>query len=203
MAEKNVTVFIYLPGEPVAVPAGIFTHESDAGIGTFAYGKRYIERANALPVDPVALPLGNEPLPANANAGLYGAFRDAAPDYWGRLIIAAEKKVPPEALTEMDFLLSANATRVGNLDFRKDTRIAGACFGAAAFQSVGGFVDRRIPNRIRGGGFRASTPLIAPGNQRGRRAAQMHGGVGGTPSGSPNFRPRTTRWISPGSNAPP
>ena len=69
--------------------------------------------------DPVALPLGPEPLPANANVGLYGAFRDAAPDYWGRLIIAAEKKVPPEALTEIDFLLFANATRVGNLDFRK------------------------------------------------------------------------------------
>jgi serine/threonine-protein kinase HipA len=119
MAEKNITVFIYLPGETVAVPAGIFTHDSRAGVGSFVYGRKYQERANALPVDPVALPLGPEPLPVTANHGLYGAFRDAAPDYWGRLVIAAERKVPPEALGEMDFLVCANATRAGNLDFRE------------------------------------------------------------------------------------
>ncbi|MBI9077912.1 MAG: HipA domain-containing protein [Desulfatibacillum sp.] len=119
MAEKNITVFIYLPGETMAVPAGIFTHDSNAGVGSFAYGRKYRERPNALPVDPVALPIGPEPLPVSVNHGLYGAFRDAAPDYWGRLVIAAGKKMPPEALAEMDFLVSANATRVGNLDFRE------------------------------------------------------------------------------------
>ena len=118
MAEKKITVFIYLPGETVAVPAGIFTHESDLRIGTFAYGRKYSERKNALPVDPAALPLGLTPRAVTTNKGLYGAFRDAAPDYWGRLVIAAERKVPPEALSETDFLLDANATRVGNLDFR-------------------------------------------------------------------------------------
>ncbi len=118
MAEIKATVFIYLPGESVAVPAGIFTHEGDLQIGTFAYGRKYLERNNALPVDPAALPLGLSPRAVTTNKGLYGAFRDAAPDYWGRLVIAAERKVPPEAFSEMDFLLDANATRVGNLDFR-------------------------------------------------------------------------------------
>jgi serine/threonine-protein kinase HipA len=118
MAEKKITVFIYLPGETVAVPAGIFTHESDPGIGSFAYGRKYPERKNALPVDPAALTLGLTPREVTTNKGLYGTFRDASPDYWGRLVIAAERKVPPEALSEMDFLLDANATRVGNLDFR-------------------------------------------------------------------------------------
>jgi serine/threonine-protein kinase HipA len=122
MAEKNITVFIYLPGEIVAVPAGIFTHESQLGVGTFAYGRKYMERKNALPVDPVSLPLGPAPREVTINKGLYGAFRDAAPDYWGRLVIAAERKVPPETLSEMDFLLDANATRVGNLDFRRTPR---------------------------------------------------------------------------------
>ncbi len=118
MVEKKITVFIYLPGETVAVPAGIFTHESDFGMGSFAYGWKYVERPNALPVDPLALPLGLTPREVLTNKGLYGSFRDAAPDYWGRLVIAAEKKVPPENLSETDFLLEANATRVGNLDFR-------------------------------------------------------------------------------------
>ena len=60
----------------MAVPAGIFTHESDQQIGTFAYGRKYLERKNALPVDPVALPLGLTPRAVTTNKGLYGAFRD-------------------------------------------------------------------------------------------------------------------------------
>ena len=116
--EQKAYVFIYLPGETVAVPAGIFTHYPDDGIGRFAYGLRYLERLDALPVDPVALQLGAVPRDAAANGGLYGAFRDASPDYWGRLVIAAELKFSPESLGEMDFLLHGNASRVGCLDFR-------------------------------------------------------------------------------------
>ncbi len=118
MPEKKITVFIYLPGEPIAVPAGIFTHDSGLSLGSFAYGRRYLERDNCLPVDPAALPLGKVPREVVINGGVYGSFRDAAPDYWGRLVIAAEAKTVPEALSEIDFLLAANATRVGNLDFR-------------------------------------------------------------------------------------
>ena len=118
MTERKITVFIYLPGETVAVPAGIFTHDADSGIGSFAYGRRYVERHNALPVDPIILPMGVRPREVTTNGGLYGSFRDAAPDYWGRLVIAAGARVPPEAFSELDFLMAANATRVGNLDFR-------------------------------------------------------------------------------------
>jgi serine/threonine-protein kinase HipA len=123
MAEKKITVFLYLPGEPVALPAGIFTYEGDLQIGTFAYGRKYLERKNALPVDPVALPLGLTPRAVTTNKGLYGAFRDAAPDYWGRLVIARSRS--PEALSN-GLLLDANATR-GNLDFRT-TRMIRAAF---------------------------------------------------------------------------
>lgn len=117
--EKKLYVFIYLPGDTVAVPAGIFTHYPDDGIGRFAYGRRYLERQNALAVDPVALPLGAVHQDVTTNDGLYGAFRDASPDYWGRLVIAAELKSPPESLRETDYLLHSNATRVGCLDFRR------------------------------------------------------------------------------------
>lgn len=40
--EQKAYVFIYLRGETVAVPAGIFTHYPDDGIGRFAYGRRYL-----------------------------------------------------------------------------------------------------------------------------------------------------------------
>ena len=118
MPERKLTVFIYLPGETIAVPAGIFTHDNELSLGTFVYGRRYLMRDNCLPVDPVALPLGRPPREVIINGGLYGSFRDAVPDYWGRLVIAAEARAAPEAMSEIDFLLAANATRTGNLDFR-------------------------------------------------------------------------------------
>lgn len=118
MAIKKITIFIYLPNETVAVPAGIFTHDDGLRLGSFAYGRKYIERGNALPVDPVSLNLGSRLGEVLINGGIYGAFRDASPDYWGRLVIAAQVKAPPEALSEVDYLLASNATRAGNLDFR-------------------------------------------------------------------------------------
>jgi serine/threonine-protein kinase HipA len=118
VSRKRTYLSIYLPGETVAVPAGTFTHYSDDGIGRFAYGLRYLERPNALPVDPGSLQLGAVHRNATVNGGLYGAFRDASPDYWGRLVIAAKLKSPPESLKEMDFLLHGNASRAGCLDFR-------------------------------------------------------------------------------------
>lgn len=118
MATTNLYVFCYLPGEATAVPAGRFDHNDLDSVGVFAYGRRYADRPNALAVDCVALPLGSDPVPVATNGGLYGAFRDASPDHWGRLVIASGLKCPAEALSEIDFLSHANATRVGNLDFR-------------------------------------------------------------------------------------
>lgn len=118
MTTTKLTVFIYLPGKTTAVPCGIFTHDSRLSLGSFAYGRRYLERDDCLPADPTALPLGVQPREVVINSGLYGSFRDASPDWWGRMVIAAEAGTAPEALSEIDFLLAAHATRVGNLDFR-------------------------------------------------------------------------------------
>ena len=52
------TVFIHLPGETEAVPAGRLTMVEQGlqvQASRFAYGRRYLQRANAVPVDPVAL----------------------------------------------------------------------------------------------------------------------------------------------------
>lgn len=139
--ERKVYVFIYLPGETAAVPAGVFTHFPDQAIGRFAYGRRYPERPNALPVDPVALPLGRTPKDVAINGGVYGAFRDSSPDYWGRLVIAAEMRTVPEALEEADFLLHANASRVGRLDFRESLEQGEPVRTPPSFQSLGEILD--------------------------------------------------------------
>lgn len=134
--ELQAFVFIYLPGETVAVPAGVFTLYPDDGIGRFSYGRRYLERRTAVPVDPVALPLGTRTREVSTNGGLFGAFRDASPDYWGRLVLAADAKVPPEALGEMDYLLRGNASRAGNVDFRTSLEQGEAEGGPPAFRSL-------------------------------------------------------------------
>ena len=139
--EQKAYVFIYLPGETVAVPAGIFTHYPDDGIGRFAYGLRYLEISHALPVDPVALQLGTVPRDVTINGGLYGAFRDASPDYWGRLVIAADMQSPPESLGEMDFLLHGNASRVGCLDFRASLVQGESEQGPPSFQSLSDILE--------------------------------------------------------------
>ncbi len=134
--EQKIYVFIYLPGDTVAVPAGIFTHYPDDGIGRFAYGLRYRERRNALAVDPVALQLGAIHQDATTNDGLYGAFRDASPDYWGRLVISAELGMAPESLGVTDYLLHSNASRVGCLDFRMSLEQEEPCAKPPSFQSL-------------------------------------------------------------------
>jgi len=135
--EQKAYVFIYLPGETISVPAGIFTHFPDNGVGRFVYGRRYLKRKDAQPVDIVALPLGERSYEVTSNGGMFGAFRDASPDYWGRLVIATESKSPPETLTEVEYLLRSNASRVGCLDFRTSSETGEPQFSPPTFQNLG------------------------------------------------------------------
>jgi len=127
MISKNLAVFAYLPGEPMAVPAGLLTLEEEGAAqkgAAFVYGLRYLERPNAIEVDPVSLGLrdkdtvrGVELHPVTGLV-LFGAIRDAAPDAWGRRVIEARRKVPLNSLPESEYLLAAGANRVGALDVR-------------------------------------------------------------------------------------
>ncbi len=118
-------VFIHLPGETDAVPAGRLTLLEQGTALTasrFAYGLRYLERQGALPVDPIALPLnqgrgGVELLPP-AGLTLFGALRDAAPDAWGRRVIENRLRAPPNGLPVSVYLDHAGPYRSGALDVR-------------------------------------------------------------------------------------
>ncbi len=118
-------VFIHLPGESHAVPAGRLTLVEEGvalRASRFAYGLRYLERANAVPVDPVAMPLdagrGGAELVPPAGLPLFGAMRDAAPDAWGRRVIENRLRAPPNGLPESVYLDHAGPYRAGALDLR-------------------------------------------------------------------------------------
>lgn len=124
MAER--IVFIHLPGQVEAVPAGRLTmieQGLQVQASSFAYGRRYLERGNAVPVDPVSLALGqgrdgDERVPA-AGLALFGALRDATPDVWGRRVIENRLRTPPNGLPESVYLDHAGPHRAGALDVRE------------------------------------------------------------------------------------
>jgi serine/threonine-protein kinase HipA len=140
--DRPLYVFAHLQGQ--WAPCGLLTltEERERLLASrFAYGTRYLERANALEVDPVALSLderaslrGKSLLPPAA-LPFFGGIRDATPDAWGRRVIEAKLGVPANGLPESEYLLHAGSDRVGALDVR-DSLEAHPAGGAAPVHSL-------------------------------------------------------------------
>jgi serine/threonine-protein kinase HipA len=111
-------VYITLPGHTDAMTAGRFEIKPDRlgnPRGSFVYAKSYLGRAEAVPFDPIELKLVSRVYQTSAMNGVFGALRDASPDYWGRRII--ERYAGKAVLTELDYLLESPDDRAGALGF--------------------------------------------------------------------------------------
>lgn len=111
-------VYIMLPGETTFVTAGRFVLTEDrhgAPLGRFVYGRTYLARPNAVALDPIELPLAERTYTTHRLKGVFGALRDASPDYWGRRVI--EKHAGLTQLGEIDYLLHSPDDRAGALSF--------------------------------------------------------------------------------------
>lgn len=112
-------VYITLPGELEPVTAGRFALAVDRrqGVpeGRFVYGRSYLERPNAVALDPVELKLAPRTYTTVMLGGLFGALRDASPDYWGRLVI--QRHLGKAHPGEMTYLLFSPDDRAGALGF--------------------------------------------------------------------------------------
>ena len=120
---RECFVYITLPGTTEFVTAGRFVLEADrtgTPVGSFVYGKSYLARPDAVPVDPVELKLTQTTYRTTALKGVFGAIRDAGPDYWGRRVI--EKQAGKPALGEIDYLLESPDDRAGALGFGIGTK---------------------------------------------------------------------------------
>src|SRR5688572_25749599 len=120
MTSKREPCFVYLwlPGETAAVTAGKYELAVDrrgAPLGRFVYGKTYLERPDAVPIDPVELVLGPRVYETTALNGVFGALRDSGPDYWGRMVI--ERHLARPNLDELTYLLESPDDRAGALGF--------------------------------------------------------------------------------------
>lgn len=111
-------VYLTLPGETEFVTAGRFRVDTDrhgVATGRFVYGKSYLARDNAVAIDPIELKLAPHIYETRLLKGIFGALRDASPDYWGRRVI--DKHAGKTLLGEIDYLLYSPDDRAGALGF--------------------------------------------------------------------------------------
>ena len=121
-SEQECFVYIVLPGETEPVTAGRLAIEktnSGESIGHFVYGETYLARQNAVPIDPVELTLSEKVFNTGHMDGIFGAFRDASPDLWGRVLI--ERHLGRTDISEIEYLLHSPDDRIGALGFGQNT----------------------------------------------------------------------------------
>lgn len=115
-------VYITLPGETAAVTAGKFVLGKNSrgdALGQFVYRAKYLEDPKAVEIDPAELKLSKRTYETALLGGVFGALRDAGPDYWGRRVI--EKRAGRATLGELDYLLESPDDRAGALGFGFNT----------------------------------------------------------------------------------
>ena len=111
-------VYVVPPGSTEFVTAGRFSQSRDRQgqpVGTFVYGRRYRERADAVELDPVQLKLRQGPFETARLGGFFGALRDALPDHWGRRVIARHGGLGEPS--DFDLLLLGPDDRCGAVGF--------------------------------------------------------------------------------------
>ncbi|MBF0314993.1 MAG: type II toxin-antitoxin system HipA family toxin [Oligoflexia bacterium] len=114
---ENLYVYICLKGR--WVPCGLLEYKEQGRFSSavFRYGARYLQRKDAISIDPVALPLSDENFFTEEGVALFNGIRDAGPDKWGRYLLDKRFKRP---LTEIEYVASIGADRIGAIAFGPD-----------------------------------------------------------------------------------
>ncbi len=118
MTSKECFVYLQRPQSLEVVPCARFVREETRGgafIGRLIYGRSYLDREDAVPLDPFQLPLSPREYRTAKLEGMFGVLRDAAPDAWGRRVI--EHRLGHQDLDEFDYLTAAGDDRAGALSF--------------------------------------------------------------------------------------
>ena len=119
-SEGEAYVYIQLPGTLDTVPAALLrvqTLPDGTQIGRFRYGDRYLQRQEAVALDPFQLPLDRIVYEFTQLKGIPGAVRDAGPDAWGRRVIEHKLERGAGDLQEIDYLLHGPQDGAGYLSF--------------------------------------------------------------------------------------
>ncbi|WNJ89565.1 HipA domain-containing protein [Bosea sp. 685] len=117
MKEIGCFVYMTLPGRTEAVVAGRLEIEQTGiePVGRFVYGQSYLGNPDAVPIDPMEIAaLENKVFTHVGDNGMFWAFRDSSPDFWGRTVI---QRALGAELDEVGYLLNSPDDRAGALGF--------------------------------------------------------------------------------------
>jgi serine/threonine-protein kinase HipA len=119
-SERDCYIHVQMPGTLQTVPAALLAIEKlpdGTCVGRFRYGDRYLERPDAVALDPFELPLDNRLREFTTFKGVPGAVRDASPDFWGRKVIEHRLQRAAGDLEEIDYMVHGPADGGGYLSF--------------------------------------------------------------------------------------
>ena len=119
-SEREVYIYIQLPDALETVTAALLrvqTLPDGTQIGRFRYGDRYLQRQEAVALDPFQLPLAKKVFEFTQLKGIPGAVRDAGPDAWGQRVIEHKLERSAADLQEVDYLLNGPQDGAGYLSF--------------------------------------------------------------------------------------
>lgn len=124
-SDRRAYVYLQLPQSLEVVTAGYYELDFPQGVatGSFVYNPAYLDRADALPLEPYELPLSPRRATTVRLKGIFGALRDASPDAWGRRII--ERHTGRADLNEVNYLLHSPEDRAGALSFGRGKKPPG------------------------------------------------------------------------------
>jgi serine/threonine-protein kinase HipA len=167
-SSQQCFVHIQLPDTLDVVPCGRFAldrMDDGSRVGRFVYGRSYLSRTDAVPIDPYHLPLEDREFQTARLGGLFGGMRDATPDFWGRRVI--ERRLGRTDLTEFDLLVHPSSARIGALCFSNTLELS------ATSENIPGMLDlpalRAAAARIESGAPIADDveDLLVPGSSLG------------------------------------
>jgi serine/threonine-protein kinase HipA len=110
-------VWIWLPASREPIVAGRL-ERSPGGRLLFNYGRSYLERADAIPIEADELPLQAGQFEPPPPMIMPSVVRDASPDSWGRRVILYQRSQSATDPDELDYLLESGSDRIGALDFQ-------------------------------------------------------------------------------------
>lgn len=121
---ETIEVHIVHAGETRLVGRCRYGAKARSQSSVFEYADGWLGYREAFALDPVNLPLRQNPVYTSSNkSALPGAMRDTAPDRWGRQLIrrAFRKSGEVRSLSEIDYLLAINdQTRLGALRYKRE-----------------------------------------------------------------------------------
>jgi serine/threonine-protein kinase HipA len=157
-------VWVWLPGATEPVVAGRVERTGTSSLGavlSFAYGRSYLGRAEAISLFTPELPLRPgtfDPMRPVSRmrepVALASCLRDAAPDAWGRRVLNLQVGSDPDVdLSELTYLLTAASDRIGALDFQLSAEEYRPRGGQATLEQLVAVVERteageRIPPEL-------------------------------------------------------